>query len=64
MVARNPDYLFLGLTLAGLGKIKLSISLDLGDFLGEIKVFDRILSEIDFSDFNVLMVKCLLYMQR
>lgn len=64
LVARNPDYLFLRLTLAGLGKINLSISLDLSDFLGKIKVFDRILSERDFPDFNVLMVECLLYMQR
>lgn len=56
LVARNPNYLFWGLTLTGLGKINLSISLDLSDFLGKIKVFDRIPSEIDFPDFNVLLV--------
>lgn len=64
LVARNSDCLFLGLMFAGLGKINLSLSLELSDFIGKIKVFHKILSEIDFTDFNVIMAYCPLYIQR
>lgn len=64
LVARYSDCLFLGLMFADLGKINLSLSLELSDFIGKIKVFHKILPEIDFIDFNVIMAYCPLYIQR
>ena len=63
-MARNLDYLFLGLTLAIFGKTNLSIPLDLGDFFGKIKVFAKILSETYLPDFNIIMAYYLLYIER
>lgn len=38
--------------------------MDLSDFTGKIKGFDKILSEIEFPAFNITMVYRLLYIQR
>ena len=64
LVTRNPGDLSVGLTLAGLGKLNLSICTDLSDFPGKVKVFDKMLSEIGLPDFNVIMVYCFLYIHR
>lgn len=64
LVARSSDYLLLGLIFAGLKKINLSLSLNPNDSIGKREESHKILFETDFTDFNIIMALCLLYIQR